>query len=100
MNFENEAIFAGDAMALDNFGNLLGQFSQAGQLPRVRTNTNVRDQLAMSRLPRATFALLLSLLPASATVIGIVVLGQIPKPIEIVGILLVAGGVALHQEAN
>lgn len=60
----------------------------------------VCDQLAMARLPRATFALLLSLLPASATVIGIVILGQIPKPVEIVGILLVAGGVALHQEAD
>lgn len=54
----------------------------------------------MARLPRATFALLLSLLPASATVIGIIILGQIPKSVEIVGILLVAGGVALHQEAD
>ena len=60
----------------------------------------VCDQLAMARLPRATFALLLSLLPASATVIGIVVLRQIPTLVEIAGILLVAGGVALHQEAE
>src|SRR6266568_580793 len=59
----------------------------------------VSDQLAMARLPRATFALLLSLLPASATVIGVVVLRQLPAPVEIAGILLVAGGVALHQEA-
>lgn len=58
----------------------------------------VCDQLAMARLPRATFSLLLSLLPASATVIGIVVLRQIPGILEIVGILLVAGGVALHRE--
>jgi inner membrane transporter RhtA len=57
------------------------------------------DQLAMARLPRATFALLLSLLPASAAVIGVVVLRQIPTVVEMVGILLVAGGVALHQEA-
>lgn len=57
----------------------------------------VCDQLAMARLSRATFALLLSLLPASAAVIGIVVLGQIPLVIEIVGLLLVAGGVALHR---
>ena len=57
------------------------------------------DQLAMARLPRATFALLLFLLPASATVIGIVVLRQLPTTVEIAGILLVAGGVALHQEA-
>ena len=60
----------------------------------------VCDQLAMARLPQATFALLLSLLPASATVIGVVVLRQIPTVIEIAGILLVAGGVALHQEAQ
>lgn len=60
----------------------------------------VSDQLAMARLPRATFALLLSLLPASATLIGIMVLHQIPTLIEIGGILLVVGGVALHKEAE
>ena len=60
----------------------------------------VSDQLAMARLSRATFALLLSLLPASAVIIGIVVLRQIPRPLEIAGILLVAGGVALHREAE
>jgi inner membrane transporter RhtA len=60
----------------------------------------VCDQLAMARLPRATFALLLSLLPASATLIGIVVLRQIPTLVEVAGIALVAGGVALHQEAE
>lgn len=58
------------------------------------------DQLAMARLPRATFALLLSLLPASAAVIGVLLLHQIPTFIEIAGIALVAGGVALHQEAT
>jgi len=60
----------------------------------------VSDQLAMARLPRATFALLLSLLPASAAMIGIIVLHQIPTLIEIAGILLVAAGVALHKEAE
>jgi len=60
----------------------------------------VSDQLAMARLPRATFALLLSLLPASATMIGIIVLHQIPTMIEVAGILLVAAGVALHKEAE
>ncbi len=58
----------------------------------------VCDQLAMARLSRPTFALLLSLLPASATVIGVVVLRQVPSTIEIVGILLVVCGIALHQE--
>jgi len=60
----------------------------------------VSDQLAMARLPRATFALLLSLLPASAALIGILVLHQIPTWIEIAGILLVAGRVALHRESE
>jgi inner membrane transporter RhtA len=55
------------------------------------------DQLAMARLPRPTFALLLSLLPASAALIGIVVLHQIPTVAEGTGILLVMGGVALHK---
>ncbi len=60
----------------------------------------VCDQLAMARLPRATFALLLSLLPASAAIIGIFVLHQVPTLIEATGILLVAGGVALHKESE
>jgi inner membrane transporter RhtA len=60
----------------------------------------VCDQLAMARLPRATFALLLSLLPASATAIGIIVLRQIPSLVEIIGILFVAVGIALHQESD
>jgi inner membrane transporter RhtA len=58
----------------------------------------VCDQLAMARLSRATFSLLLALLPASAVVIGVVVLRQIPTVMEGIGILLVAGGVALHRE--
>jgi len=57
----------------------------------------VCDQLAMRRLPRASFALLLSLLPASAAVIGLLVLHQAPRPVEVFGILLVVAGVALHR---
>jgi inner membrane transporter RhtA len=60
----------------------------------------VCDQLAMARLSRATFALLLALLPASATLIGMGMLQQIPTLIEGAGILLVAGGVALHRERD
>ena len=55
------------------------------------------DQLAMSRLPRASFALLLSLLPVSATVIGIIVLAQFPDATDILGIALVVLGVAIHK---
>lgn len=57
----------------------------------------VCDQLAMARLPRATFALLLSLLPAMASLIGAVVLHQLPTVAEIGGISLVVGGVLLHR---
>jgi inner membrane transporter RhtA len=53
----------------------------------------------MARLPRATYALLVSLLPATATVIGIAVLGQIPAPDEVAGVALVVGGVAVHRDA-
>jgi inner membrane transporter RhtA len=60
----------------------------------------VCDQLAMARLPRASFALLLSLLPASATAIGYLVLGQAPRPVELLGIALVIAGVALHRAAR
>jgi inner membrane transporter RhtA len=58
----------------------------------------VCDQLAMARLPRATYALLVSLLPATATVIGILVLGQLPAPDEVAGVALVVLGVAVHRE--
>jgi inner membrane transporter RhtA len=57
----------------------------------------VCDQLAMARLPRATYALLVSLLPATATVIGIVVLRQLPSVPDVAGVVLVMVGVALHR---
>jgi inner membrane transporter RhtA len=58
----------------------------------------VCDQMAMARLPRATYALLVSLLPATATVIGIAVLGQLPSAVELLGVGLVVAGVAVHRE--
>lgn len=57
------------------------------------------DQLAMARLPRASFALMLALLPATATIVGIIVLAQMPGPKDVLGIALVMAGVALHQPA-
>ena len=53
----------------------------------------------MSRLPRSSFALMLSLLPLSATLIGIVVLAQIPGLTDLAGIALVVLGVAFHKPA-
>ncbi|GAA0267998.1 DMT family transporter [Cryptosporangium japonicum] len=58
----------------------------------------VSDQLAMARLPRATYALMVSLLPATATVIGVVVLTQVPSAAEVAGVILVIVGVAVHRE--
>ena len=58
----------------------------------------VTDQLAMTRLTRATYSLMVSLLPAVATVVGIVVLTQLPTPAEVVGVALVICGVAVHRE--
>ena len=60
----------------------------------------VCDQLAMARMPRATYALFVSLLPATATVVGIVVLAQVPSALEAAGVALVVGAVAVHQEAR
>src|SRR5436305_565253 len=59
----------------------------------------VFDQLAMARLARATYALFVALLPATATVIGVVVLRQLPTAVDLGGISLVMLGVALHREA-
>src|SRR5436190_619628 len=59
----------------------------------------VCDQLAMARLARATYALFVALLPATATVIGVVVLQQLPTTVDLAGIALVMAGVALHREA-
>lgn len=57
----------------------------------------VSDQLSMSRLPRASFALMLALLPATATVIGVIVLSQVPSTRDLIGVLLVMLGVAVHK---
>ena len=60
----------------------------------------VFDQLAMARLPRESYSLLVSLLPATATIIGVIVLSQLPTGIEIVGVSLVVAAVGVHQEAG
>ena len=60
----------------------------------------VTDQLAMARLPRATYALFVALLPATAAVIGAIVLRQIPSVVDLAGISAVMLGVALHQDRS
>jgi inner membrane transporter RhtA len=58
----------------------------------------VADQVAMARLTRAAYALMVSLLPATATVVGLIVLTQVPSVTDATGIALVIAGVALHRE--
>jgi inner membrane transporter RhtA len=58
------------------------------------------EQVAMSRLPRARFALLLSLLPATAAVVGAIVLGQIPGAVESLGIALVVVASRVRSHAG
>jgi inner membrane transporter RhtA len=60
----------------------------------------VTDQLAMARMSRSTYALMVALLPATATVIGIVVLAQLPSAVEALGVALVIVGVAVHRDAD
>jgi inner membrane transporter RhtA len=58
----------------------------------------VFDQLAMARLSRATYSFMVALLPATAVVVGVVVLRQVPTSLELVGVTLVVSAVALHRE--
>lgn len=58
----------------------------------------VCDQRAMARLSRSTFALLLALLPATASLVGVIVLGQVPALPEAIGVGLVILGVAIHRD--
>jgi len=60
----------------------------------------VTDQLAMARLERATYSLMVSLLPATATVVGLVVLAQVPSAADLAGVAMVVAGVALHRGAG
>jgi inner membrane transporter RhtA len=58
----------------------------------------VFDQLAMARLSRAGYSLMVSLLPATATVIGLLVLAQVPTALEVAGVALVVVAMTLRRE--
>jgi len=60
----------------------------------------VTDQLAMRRLPRPTYALMVALLPATATVIGLLVLAQVPTVAELAGVAAVVTAIAVHREPS
>ncbi|MDQ3676954.1 MAG: EamA family transporter [Actinomycetota bacterium] len=55
------------------------------------------EQIAMRRLPRARFALLLALAPATAAIVGAIILGQVPGPLEAAGIALVVAAASLRS---
>ena len=53
------------------------------------------EQGVLRRVSAATFAVLLALLPATATLVGAVVLRQWPHPLDVVGLLLVSAAIVL-----
>jgi inner membrane transporter RhtA len=55
------------------------------------------DQVLLRRLSRGAYAVLLSLLPATATVMGVLLLGQLPGPLELLGVALVVAAVAVRS---
>lgn len=57
----------------------------------------VLDQLVLRRVGQARFAVLLALLPATATAVGLVALAQVPGMIEGLGIVAVIVAVALRS---
>jgi inner membrane transporter RhtA len=90
----------GLAGALPAFGHPLLLAAAAGVGVCSSVIPYVTDQLAMARLPRATFALMLALLPVFATIIGAIVLRQLPTPQDIAGVALVTAGVAIHKQGT
>lgn len=60
----------------------------------------VCDQLAMARLARSTYALFIAILPATAVIIGMIVLSQIPRAEEVFAVALVIAGVAIHKDPS
>jgi inner membrane transporter RhtA len=58
----------------------------------------VLEQLILRRVSAATFSVMLAMLPATAVVIGAVVLGQVPTWVELIGLLLVSGAIAMTAQ--
>ena len=57
----------------------------------------VLDQVVLRRVGQARFAVLLALLPATATVVGLLALAQVPTVLELAGIAAVVAAVALRS---
>jgi inner membrane transporter RhtA len=54
----------------------------------------------MARLKKSAFALLLFLLPAVASVMGALILRQIPSATEMIGIFMVMAGVGVQKDST
>jgi inner membrane transporter RhtA len=53
------------------------------------------EQVVLRSVTPATFAVLVAMLPATAAVVGAVALAQWPRPVELVGLVLVSGAIVL-----
>jgi len=78
---------------------VLGSWSLAAAVAGVAVLSSVvpyaLEQVVLRRVPPATFAVLLALLPATAAVVGALVLQQWPHLLDLAGLLLVSGAIAL-----
>ncbi len=81
------------------FGDPLGLLAGVGVGVSSSVIPYVADQMALRQIARSTYALLVSLLPATATVIGVIVLAQVPSLRESAGVGLVIAGVAAASAA-
>lgn len=90
----------GLAPAADAFGSvrLLAAAAAVAVLSTVVTYGT--DQVLLKRLQRHHFALLLAILPATATAVGLIALQQVPAAVEVLGIGLVIVAILLRSQAR
>ncbi|WP_372593352.1 DMT family transporter [Actinotalea sp.] len=78
---------------------VLGSWSLAAAVVGVAVLSSVipyaLEQVVLRRVSAASFAVLLALLPATAALVGAVVLRQWPHPVDVLGLVLVSGAIAL-----
>jgi inner membrane transporter RhtA len=56
------------------------------------------EQVVLRRVSAARFAILLALLPVTATLIGVVLLSQLPTVVEVLGMGLICGAIVLSAQ--
>jgi inner membrane transporter RhtA len=90
-------LFAGGTGALDALADPLVLVLAVGVGVLSSVVPYVLDQVVLRRLGQARFAVLLALLPATATVVGLIGLAQVPTLLEFLGIAAVVAAVALRS---